>query len=250
MCLASRTSAFASVVDSIIDGLVAKLEMFSAYDVTRAAKQQGATENHYQMKGAVHARWFDLQNNGYTRSLVPTPTGDTWLYHPQGADIQPYTDRINNGQPGTTVLPSPNTAPTALPSPNTSPATPAPATPSLTATATATVATAAATGSSAKIQLRNTAGRLPIYADQLGEIGASAGSKIDIFVHTNKTIEIALAGSKTATPYAQYTIANDGRVYVAKSILETLYGPKPQTFRVSTDPTAKVVKIEYAPNGK
>lgn len=236
MCMTANSS----LIDSIVDELVAKLDMFSAYDVTRAAKQRGATENHFQMKSAVHSRWFDLQNNGYSRSLVPTPTGDTWLYHPVGADTQSYIDRVNQGQSGN--LPSPNTSPH-LPSPNTSPAAPVATSPSLTS---APASLSTSSGTSVKTATTDMDGRLPIYSDQLTEIGAKPLSVLFVFVPKTGAIIVTKGASKSlGSPIASYTVNKDGRVRLSSRILQAAFGTLTyKQYNIKTDLSENAIRVE------
>lgn len=236
MCMTANST----LIDSIVDELVAKLDMFSAYDVTRAAKQRGATENHFQMKSAVHSRWFDLQNNGYSRSLVPTPTGDTWLYHPVGADTQSYIDRVNQGQSGN--LPSPNTSPH-LPSPNTSPAAPVVTSPSLTS---ATASLSTSSGTSVKTATTDTDGRLPIYGDQLVDIGAKPFSVVYVFVPKTGAILVAGQGrSNLGKPFASYTVNKDGRIRLSSRILQAAFGTLTyKQYNIKTDLSENAIRVE------
>ena len=242
MCMTANSQ----LIDSIVDDLVSRQECFSAWDVTRAAKQRGATENHFQMKSAVHARWFDLQNNGYTRSLVPTPTGDTWLYHPVGADTQPYIDRVNKGQAGTT-LHSPNT----LPSPNTSPAAPVATSASLTSvTPSLSIGqklAVAATGTSLKTATTDIDGRLGIYQDQLEEIGAKPFSNVSIFIPKTGAIIIQNSRSATSTngkPSIVYTVNKDGRIRLSRHVLTQAFGTHIAQYKIRTDKADKAIRVE------
>jgi len=213
-------TANATLIDTVVDEFVQQQKLFSAYDITREAKSRGATEYHGQMKGQVHARWGDLQTTGYTRSLVPTPTGDTWLYHPIHADIQPYIDSVNGNQ-SSTALPSPNTAPT----------------PSLSVSA-----PTVATSGDVKNQSTDAEGRLPIYNDQMSTLGAAAGDKVNVYVDKGQSITLTLPTNNSSTPYAEYTVNADGRVRLSNKILAAYLPSVSGVYRVSTTKDNIIVK--------
>ena len=226
MCL----TANATLVDSVIDELVAKNEPFTAYDVTRAARARGATEYHKDLKGAVHSRWFDLQNNGYTRSLVPTPTGDAWLYHANSYNPQDYINKLGVNAGSNSTLPSPNTAP-AL--------TAAVAVASLSAVSSA--APTVATSGTVKNQTVDAEGRLPIYGDQLDELNVVAGDTVNLYSHGSQlTLEVVDPAGKS--PIATYSVNADRRIRISGSTLAAYLPNVNKPYKVSYDGSRIVIQ--------
>ena len=234
MCLTANVT----IIDQVIDERIAlasdktKVQrMFTAYDITREARARGATEYHGQMKGAVHARWYDLQNNGYTRSLINTPTGDAWLYHPAGDDITEYTKNLNQNALALGV-PSPNTA---LPSPNTAPAvaTPAAVTPSFSVSQPTPGTASAAT--TFKKQAVDSEGRLPIYADQIAALKVKPGGRVAVYAgSTHRLAIVAPAIPYNGKKIAEYTVNKDGRVRINSDILTTHCTTRGGMYKVTT----------------
>lgn len=212
------TQANYDAIGYIINDFVAEEKNFTAFDVTQEGFNRGTTtETHRHLKGAVHARWYELQSQGYTRVLIPTPTGDTWLYHPVGADIQPDIDRINpngvninvdnadddNDDDDDDYLLSPN-----IPCPG--------------------AQTNAQTGSTKTFvrHVTDVEGRLHLSKSELSQIGAKPGDKIVIYLRPNK-IEIRIDNRQTMSSHNTYfqSVNHDGRVRIGKLILNHLNSP-------------------------
>mgnify|MGYP002725659933 CR=1 FL=1 len=93
----------AQLVSEALDGFIANRDQFTAFDVTQAARRNGADEPHGILKGEVHAAWQNLRDNeDYDRQVInmgmnPNP----WLYFPQGTDPQDYLDAHNATTPTT-----------------------------------------------------------------------------------------------------------------------------------------------------
>jgi hypothetical protein len=86
--------ANAQIIQDIMYEWTAQKRMFTAWNVTQEGKVRGTTESHSHLKSAIHSMWNIMASMGYDRSLINTPTGDAWLYHPVGADISAYTDQF------------------------------------------------------------------------------------------------------------------------------------------------------------
>jgi len=95
-------------VYEIVDMWLDEDDMFTAFDVTLQAKEEGADERHRNMKGYVHERMAYHMGRfvDYERTLIPVVgQEDAWLYHPSDADISEYAlqdrDDANTAQPTT-----------------------------------------------------------------------------------------------------------------------------------------------------
>ena len=90
------TSSNRVIIENVIDELAQQNRLFTAYDVTSIAKERGADENHWQMKGVVHDMWPNLQSNwSYARQVLTIPTSDSthpqcFVYFPSGEDPYEY----------------------------------------------------------------------------------------------------------------------------------------------------------------
>lgn len=85
------------IVENVVEELAMKKKMFTAYDVTSIAKEQGADENHYQMKNVVHNMRDALKLNfSYERQLITIPLLDgqddpqVFVYFPENDDPYDY----------------------------------------------------------------------------------------------------------------------------------------------------------------
>ena len=208
MCTQANHDAIADIVNEMVNGG----HIFTAFTVTQLGLQRGTTtESHGHLKSAVHAQYNDLLNRGYTRSIGQTPTGDTWVYHPVGADIQPFLDLINphgtssSQSSGPVTLPSPNTA-----TPSKNAATP-PTTIKVAATTAAAVLAAATIKKTTDIE-----GRLQVPKTALDAIGAKRGDFIKVEHANGKLVLRHAAGA------GQLYVNNDGRLRISPSDLNNL----------------------------
>jgi len=223
------TSANALLISEVIDEMVNAGKCFTAYDVTKEAKTRGANENHYHMKGSVHSRYSDLQNLGYDRSLVQSPTGNTFLYHPTGADIQAEIDRINGNASASTVLPSPN----------------APQSSNVATLSSNT--TTVTTAKTKKNQPVDAEGRLPIYAPFISALGLKTGDMVAVYSQDGVLTDTYLSvekydASATSTPVATYTVNLDGRIRIGEEILSTFLPSSNGVYVVSIEKNEIQVK--------
>jgi hypothetical protein len=230
-----------TLLDLVLTELSGGGEMFTAWDITSRAKKQGATQFHRDMKDFVHEKFDDgsLGVLDYTRTLVPTPTGDAWLYHKVGADIQPYIDHINS-QPAPSVPPFGfDPAQYAAQTPAATAATQA----SMTAVAAApvTVASMTAVQPSQKRQAIDSDGRLPVYADTLGEIGAKPLGTVMVFTQPGVGLYIQNPDNTGTKPNHVYTVNKDGRVRLNPSVLADFKSPT-GTYTVAVENGKVVVK--------
>ena len=207
----------AALVDAALTELAQGGEIFTAWVVTANAKRNGATQYHNDMKGLVHEAYEDgtLQALDYTRTEIPTPTGNAWLYHKVGANINEYVSFINNNPPPSV----PPAVAAAVATASMSVAPPDPAAPT------------AASGS--KSQSVDAEGRLPLYADTLRDVGANPGNTVLVYVSPT-AVDVVLAANATpnSKPNHTYVVNADGRVRLSKTTLLALLS-KTGTYTVS-----------------
>jgi hypothetical protein len=97
-----------AMIEEICDEWTREGRLFTAYDVSREARQRGTWERHRHMKNAVHS----LHQSGglgrrYTRTLVRIPgaPASAWLYHRVDVPSSFYPPLRRAGSPlWTTVL--------------------------------------------------------------------------------------------------------------------------------------------------
>jgi len=80
-------------VKGIVDGLVGKGEMFTAFDVTRRLRADGFWVEHRDVKDVVHGMFErgSLSGTGYVRTLVPVPSkSPAFVYHLYTQNAQDY----------------------------------------------------------------------------------------------------------------------------------------------------------------
>ena len=175
------TTANAILIDQIIEDWADKELMFTAFDVTQEGKARGTTERHGQLKSAVHGNWDNLRySRNYSRTLIQTPGGQAWLFHPDGGDISDYTDKFDIDQPDDDDdgLASPNTYGTPAPS------------------------VAAPSGQNVNITKE---GRLNVGPDLLAPLGVSNGDFVMVYTQSGKIIVTAHSYPKGT--YHQYQIS-------------------------------------------
>jgi len=186
MCNPDNTQIMEEVVSDFIN--VGK--SFTAFDATQEGMRRGTTERHSHLKGQVHAniRSF-IRNGSYERSLIPTPNGNAWLYHPTGVDVQSYIDNnivtVNNNRPADPVTPL--------------------------------------TDNTVKKQVVDSEGRLPIYGDMLKEIDCKPGMTVEVVVSSNK-ISIAQFHPGPASSDDHYKVNADGRIRISAKVMNE-FGP-------------------------
>ena len=196
------------MVEDVIQSKVAAGESFTAYDVTRVAHNNGASEDHSVLKHIVHMQRKFMQDSNYGRTLIPTPGGSAFLYHPSGADIQTIIDRINGVAP-VSVAP--------------------------TATVVGQVVV--------KNQAVDSDGRLPVYGDMLAAICADPGDEVGlVFDDVAQTITISAPGVSGATPDDTYTVNSDGRIRIAPNVLAIHCNSASGTFEITGDDEQIIIK--------
>lgn len=94
MCTAQN----AQIVEQVIADFTSQNKPFTAYDITREARNRGADEHHYHLKSAVHSLYSYLQSINWERTLITIPgvAVNPWLYHPDGYDTDDYINQGTN----------------------------------------------------------------------------------------------------------------------------------------------------------
>ena len=186
----------AIIVEEVVDEFITQGKMFTAWDVTKVAKQRGADEPHRFLKGAVHGMFADgtLPNSGYSRSIINVGSPPPWVYHPVNADPQDYEDEILNGQGSSSPTDGVQTA------------------------VNHTVTVTAASASCFKRDVDKD-GRLCIPKPLLLELNLTAGEMVDVFVnHTD--IEVC-PHDGNLQPDAVFSVNKDGRIRLGPALMGT-----------------------------
>jgi hypothetical protein len=87
-------------IDAVVAGFLREGRMFTAFEVTLAAKELGVEERHRQLRDNIHATVFRLAtpDGNYTRTLLDVGAPEqAWLYHPIATNPYEYVplDRTN-----------------------------------------------------------------------------------------------------------------------------------------------------------
>lgn len=211
MCNQSNFEA----IGDIINDFVAEDRCFTAFDVTEEGKERETTDETYRhLKGAVHARHAELLKQSYTRTLIPTPSGNAWLYHPVGADIQPEIDRINadDDSNDNDLLPSPNQIASAAPA--------AMGTSQVTPQTQTAVVDEETSRSKAVTDVEN---RLHISSAEVKTANFTPKQVVAV-VKTFQGLKIVVDPEPQVTPLKLYNVNADGRLRISKNVLEQCFG--------------------------
>ena len=88
------------IVAEVVKEFVESDELFTAYDITKTARQRGAIGKHNDLKKLVHDIYLDDEMPSYSREVVEIPLNDgstvrPFLYLPNGSDVEDYLDKIS-----------------------------------------------------------------------------------------------------------------------------------------------------------
>jgi hypothetical protein len=208
----------AVIMQEVVEEFVQDERAFTAFDATQEGMQRGTTERHRSLKGQVHANMQSgLSDGSYERSLIPTPTGDAWLYHPAGYDVQKHAQRLQIDAAQSAGRMSRNS--TAYPK------------------------TGKSDGEQKQRQIDND-GRLNIPVDFLVSIGCRAGATIQV---GSVNDEMVLSKKLGDDAVADYVVNGDGRVRVGQSVLEnvlSIIAVSPnRTFNIMLDKDLKRIVV-------
>lgn len=220
------------ILRDIVAEKVQNGEPFTAWDVTSAARARGASEAHYQMKNTVHRMFSSGEIPGFDRTIIQTPTGPAWCYHPLGADVSNYAQGIGGSAPASTA-------------PSSSGAQPAPAG-SQTATAVADPDDAADDASAfERKQATDKDGRLPIWSDMLRSIGLTKPGETAYVCLLG--YDLAISSVSVPVPggvsVATYLVNKDGRIRIGSAFLPLSV---PGTFNVKVNTADKRIEVSVA----
>ena len=208
MCNASN----AVIIEDVVNSLTDEDKAFTAFDATQEGMQRGTTERHKHLKGQVHANMQSrLADGTYERSLIPTPSGDAWLYHPDGYDVQNYIDSMKS--PVQNIGRQPRDA-------------------------------VDAADASQKYQQKDKDGRLPIYANMLKAIGCGPFTIIQVgSINDEMVIAEDLGNDAEQT----YKVNADGRIRIGPRMLERILSVMTLSptvaFKIILDPDLKRIVV-------
>ena len=181
MCNTSNAVIMATVVEDLVENGQA----FTAFDATQEGMQRGTTERHRSLKGQVHANMKSVLADGsYEKSLVPTPTGEAWLYHPAGYDVQGHIDDMQS-----------------VVKKDVDPSKPVD------------------DDGEEKLQRSDSEGRLPIYGDMLRAIGCFPRHSVQV---GNVNDEMVISKDLGIDAEKAYTVNADGRIRIGPIMLESV----------------------------
>ena len=245
MCSTANAEAIEEIVQDFVDEEMA----FTAFDITQRGLELGTTtETHSHLKSSVHGMYGSLQGQGYTRTLVSTVTGQTWLYHLLHADISFDIARIQDAASVNADAQSSDDDDDALPSPNTSPTSPV-----------ATICVGGGVNGSDKIrqhqvdvgsdatrnkpttpqvqpgsnnpsgetkEVTNREGRLHVGKAVMEQIKCFPGRQVNVVKNDQGNAEIIPGSVKTPADgiMATYTVNSDGRLRISKGVLVDTFG--------------------------
>jgi hypothetical protein len=186
----------ASVVDTVIQEKIDAGDPFTAYSITQEVRKRGHRAYHNDVKPAVHEPYLNgtYSAKDYTRTLIHTPTGDAYLYHKVGYDVQSYADNLNGTQ---------------------QPSSPAVATPA----GPATVASLSVVQpSNAVTKTVDVQGRLRLSPSLVKSIGGTRLGTVAVYA-VGPNLEVSVPSYNSATPYCTYTVNKNGRVRISRNVL-------------------------------
>lgn len=221
---ATATMSDAQIVEQIVGDKISNQEMFTAHEIGEAAKAAGAQDHVRKLRMYVHGLYGGQQPGadggyfaqlGYSRTTIDVGQAVTpWLYHPQGADISVYTNKLMN-QPSANTASISTVSGIAQPAPAISQPDP------IVQTAPAHVTPAPNKDSKKvvkEIDGTDADGRLFIGKDVLSKLGLKPGDKVRIA----PAVPQGLAISFDAVGDGDYQVNADFRIRIGKTALQPL----------------------------
>lgn len=91
-CVPPPAIDFPDEVKKVVMDKVNANEMFTAFDITKAVRNNGVKAYHSQVKGVVHSMFQNGEMQGYSRNVVDIPnvSGRPFLYFPPTSDPSTY----------------------------------------------------------------------------------------------------------------------------------------------------------------
>ena len=214
------TVANAVLVESIVKIFIVADKMFTAFDITTAAKAQGADEGHRDLKGCIHKMFStgEIQHLGYERTLIDIPSGSppqAWLYHLPTDDPSGYADKLNDDLAGD-----------------------GPATDGV---ATTPVTTPVIAQNETVLRYTDVDGRLCIPTHFLAQLGLTTGDSAEVQPGKEK-IEI---GPHMPQAVKSFGVNADGRIRISEKMLN-LGQLTLSKFKIELDLDNKKIIVTYA----
>lgn len=79
-------------IKGVVNDLMSKNEMFTAYDVTKELRHSGKSVKHYEVKEIVHAMYNDNEMGTYRKGLASFGNPPPFVYHPDGVNPDTYSN--------------------------------------------------------------------------------------------------------------------------------------------------------------
>ena len=239
--------ANADIMVDVVADLINDEKSFTAFDSTQEGMRRGTSERHSDLKGQVHGGMRNEVNAGtYERTLISTPTGDAWLYHPTGTDPSTYLD--GKGWAST----QPSSAQPSSRQPISQPVAAADDDDDDDVQDPAVSRRSAISGRSnrildrlrtksalAKVQNIDAEGRLPVYGDMLRQIGLGPTMIVEVGEHSGAVVLAAKVG------YAErsYMVNGDGRIRLNGDLLERILGKPASSLTVTVNPSMQQIRV-------
>jgi len=204
------------LVDQVVEEKIAQREIFTAFDVTRAAKDLGADERHGGMKQAIHDAFSYMQTQGYDRVQVDlnAAKGRPFVYHPKGADLTQY---IADNTVGAPVKPKTQSTATATATVTGRGAVAVVPTPTL-ASVQPTTVNLVDLGDRTRTSSED---RLNLGRQDLKLIGALVGNTVCVSANLIPG-KLVLSNRSAANDAASYVVNRDQRIRISASILNSV----------------------------
>lgn len=200
MTQAANERAILDIIEEFVD----EGKSFTAFDITQEGYKRSTTQGtHGTLKNLVHATMNQFFiSHDYDRSLITTPTGNAWLYHPTNDDISAYTNQLD-----VTDGHDSDDDDDAIPSPNDDDFSDADN------SASSTVVAAKKTA-----MLATRDDRLNIPKNYLTQVGLDAGSNVKVAFDTDKVVLSKISDDDEAT----LSVNSDGRLRLNLTQLKDL----------------------------
>lgn len=204
------TSTSASILENIILGKIRRKESFTAYEVTLAARNEGMTERHNDVRRDVHSIMERLMLAcGYSRTTVKISDdiGYARKYYPDTVDPNAAVPAVVPQTISVTIAPS-------NPTPS----------------------------SSVRPRLNfpgyDYRGRLSVSTEYVRKAGYFVGDMVGVIVETDKiTIQ------PDSTIGYPYRVSTDNNLRIASTRMKDAFGGFPSDLKYSVDPSMKTIII-------
>jgi len=224
----SLEPAVEGILSEVITSFMNEGRMFTAFEVSLAAKERGVEERHRNMRERVHELIHEIGGPGgaYSRTLMDVGAPEqAWVYHPMTANPYLYEPLLRHDQPKRT---------------RTDPVPRAPRNPLAIRRGVANPY-AIPDGAFGTDQR----GRLTVPVSMLVQMGVGPGQRVDVTCDAGNEqllLHKSAVGTTTDNPDTTYTAERDGNVRITQRTLERAGLDGVQTYRIEGNGTVVSVK--------